>query len=119
MTGPRVDPPGADKHGTPIMPRVLSPEEWEQAQGMGPKALTAQPFPYHPPAWKPDAAGRMGALRDGIGGAAPRDVTRTPMDPAPRGYTLGAGDPGLHGVLTRQVAKPMLEHPWMTAGMIE
>ena len=110
MTGPRVD-----ARDTLSLPRVLSLEEFEQAQGMSLKGMKESPFPAQPPAWKPDAAGRMGALLDGMQGAAPRDVTRTPADPVTSGKPITSK---VIGPLARQVVNPVLEHPWMTAGVL-
>jgi hypothetical protein len=120
MTGPRIDPPKA-KHGDPPTPtRDLTYEEWKQAQGMSVKAMKDQPFPAQPPVFKAGAAGRMGALMDGMKGAAPRDVVRTPNDPNVRGKSAtewANQTKGVAGVIEHTVA-PVLDHPWMAAGVI-
>lgn len=110
---PEVQQPvGADPQGTAVIPRVLTYEEWQRARGMSKKALGTAPFPAQPPVFKPDAAGRMGALKDGPA-AAPRDVTRTPVDPT----TRGKAQRGAEGVVG-QIVNPVIEHPWMTAGVV-
>lgn len=94
------DPFGKQTEGPPLS-RILSPEEFDHAQTLSGTAVKALKIPFLPPI-----------------PAAPRDVTRTPSDPRTTGYRLGEGDPGLHGILTRQLVAPVVEHPFITAGAI-
>lgn len=96
MTGPALHP----DTGLPPVHRVLNPDEFEQAQQMSPEALATHPFPVVPPAAPKDATAQIGA-----GGAA-----SVGKDPVAFGATR------LAGILTRQVAKPILEHPFLAAG---
>lgn len=100
MTGPRVDfggaseMVGADAHGVPQIGRVLSPDEFDQMKQLNPAQLARVKLPAVPPVF------------------APKDQTKR-LDPnADRGASTG-GAPltGLAGILTRNVAAPMLDNP--------
>lgn len=107
MTGPRVDfdgasamvaPAGADAQGVPQIPRILSPDEFEQTKQLSPTQLAKVKFPAAPPVF------------------APKDQTKR-LDPnADRGAAASPGTPltGLPGILTRQVAQPMMDNPLAT-----
>lgn len=119
MTGPRVDtaprpltrilspdefdqmqalPPGAknvDPKGMTNGPtRVLMPDEFDAAQAMSGPAVKALQLPSLPK-------------------IAPRDATATRMD----NRTKGTRQTGVAGVVGNMV-NPILEHPFMTAGVI-
>jgi hypothetical protein len=79
-----------DDTALPPLHRILTPDEFHQAQGMSPEALASRPFPVIPPI-----------------PAAPRDVTRTPNDP----NTKGTPQTGLARILTQRVAQPIMDHP--------
>lgn len=129
MTGPRVEAPN--------LTRVLTGDEWEQAQSLGGRSVATAPFDGLPASRKPKPVTGLPRVLSGdewehaqtmsgpalksmslpaLPPIAPRDVTRTPADPNAKGYTIGEGDPGIHGFLTRQLVAPVLAHPFMAAG---
>lgn len=109
MTGPRI-PQGspaitmpdngfgsAPDHGVPAMSRVLSPDEFDHAQLLTPRALSQWQLPLTPPPF------------------APKDQVAR-MDPATPKAT-GEEMTGLAGVLTRQIIQPATDSPMATALM--
>lgn len=82
----------------PATDRLLTGDEWAAAQRKSGPEVRRWQIPRIP--------------------AAPRDVTRTPNDPTVKGYKVGEGDPGLHGILTRQLVAPALENPFTTAATL-
>lgn len=88
---------GADTQGVPNLPRILSPDEFEQAQMLSPSQLAKAKFPVLPPPF------------------APRDVTKgmDPTTPKPKGAPM----PGLAGILVRQVVQPITENPFASTVM--
>jgi hypothetical protein len=114
MTGPAVlelpkkqapdpfSPEAFDAQQPSGITRGLSPEEFDQAQGMTPTQLKGWRLPGIP--------------------AAPRDVTRTPNDQTTKGTPLKPFD--IHDPTTyanpvlRQLVLPALEHPVATAAML-
>ena len=95
MTGPRPDQQnGADPQGVPTIPRILSPDEFDQARMLSPNQLSQAKFPTLPPTF------------------APRDATKS-LDPTTPKQT-GTPWTGLAGILTRQVAQPIADSPFVS-----
>lgn len=108
MTGPRVEipkrqpphpfsPEAYDAAQPTGVTRGLSPDEFDQAQGMTPVQLKAWKLPPMDEAVK----------------FAPRDVTRTSSDKTTKGETQR----GVAGVVGHLI-NPLFEHPWLSAGAI-
>ena len=82
---------GTDPQGVPNVPRILSPDEFEQARMLSPEQLGKAKFPVLPPPY------------------APKEATRAegPVNPP-----SAESWPGLTGILTRQVVEPIIAHPF-------
>lgn len=101
---------GADSQGVPNLPRVLSPDEFDQARMLGPDELAKAKFPVLPPPYVPSDA-----TRRGVGGGPQGSVD--PTKGVDSTGLKGRPEPGLSGILTRQVINPIKEHPLMAAGI--
>ena len=88
---------GADPQGVPNLPRILSPDEFNQARMLSPTQLSQAKFPVLPPPY------------------VPKDAVKTldPNTPTDKGTQL----PGLAGILMRQVVSPLAAHPVLAAGI--
>ena len=88
---------GADPQGVPNLPRILSPDEFNQARMLSPTQLSQAKFPVLPPPY------------------VPKDAVKTldPNTPTDKGTQM----PGLAGILMRQVVSPLAAHPGLAAGL--
>jgi hypothetical protein len=97
MTAPFI-PTGPDRPLTPA--RVLSLEEFEQAQSMTPDELSAAKFPAAPPVRStPSLRQAADATHAGI------------PEQNPQAYQLK----GMPRILTQYIAEPLMDHPVMSA----
>lgn len=101
----------------PPLHRILTPDEFHQAQGMSPEALATNPFPVIPPGPSDDTGpggpGKPGKPKPPV--MAPADVTRG-MNPNAQA-DRGTPQTGLARILTQYVAVPILDHPLTTAAI--
>ena len=94
----------------PPLHRILTPDEFRQAQGMSPEALATNPFPVIPPA---PSDGTVGPGKPKKPALAPADATAA-SNPNARA-TPGTPQTGLARILTQYVAEPIMDHPLTTA----
>lgn len=112
MTGPAIKPDqtqGADPNGVPNIPRILSPDEFEQARMLSPDQLAKAKFPVLPPPFVPrDATNTGNRPQSGVDPTRGKDSAKEP-------------EGGFSGILTRQSARlvgGIKEHPLATAWII-
>lgn len=112
MTGPRpTDTQGADPQGVPNLPRVLSPDEFQQARMLSPDQLGKAQFPILPPPYTPPDQTRRGP---GGGPQGSVDPTRGKDSAA---LKPGQREAGLSGILSRQIIAPLKAHPVLGAAI--
>lgn len=99
---PPVRPETTDVSG---LHRILSPDEFHQAQQLSPEALASNPFPVLPPTAPKDATARL-------------DPNIAPGASAAGQPTPGVPLKGLARILTQHIAQPIMDHPLMTAAMV-
>jgi diguanylate cyclase (GGDEF)-like protein len=92
-----------------VLPRILTPDEFHQAKQLPPEALAKNPFPVLPPLAPSDATRRLNPNA----GAPDQDLSEQ-AGQALRNSSIGKSK-GLGGILVRQVAAPIVEHPFLTA----
>jgi hypothetical protein len=90
--------------------RVLSPEEFQQAQTMAPAAVTADAFPPVPP--------RKPLVGPPPVPIAPKDAVKQPAEQERERAGQPAPPHDLAYILTKYVAEPILDHPFLTAGIV-
>lgn len=92
------------------MPRILSPDEFDQAKQLSATQLSKAQFPVLPPVFAPKDAVKRLNPNSGAPDKAVSDQAADALDSSALGQSSG-----LAGILTRNVVSPMVRHPVATA----